>query len=430
MHRFLSLCTMTFIMASTLSSFAETKRPQYSLIKSSRILDIRSGQVLSNQAILVEDERIKAIGPATQIAKQASIYKTIDLGNQLVMPGLIDTHVHLTYKAEDVDDWSLISMPRYALMGARSAIRTLKAGFTSVRNLGSPGYSGIALRDAINDGDVPGPRLQAAGNFIGMTGGHCDDNSFRPGMKHKEDGVADGPWAIRSKVRENVKYGADLIKFCATGGVFTKGDLPGTQEYTYKEMKALVDEAHKMGKKVAAHAHGASGIKTAIKAGVDSVEHVSLLDREGIDLARKHGTYFVMDVYNDTYILEQGEKGLLPKEIIEKEKLVGQTQRDNFQRAWKAGVKMAFGSDAGIYPHGNNAKQFFYMVKYGMKPIEALQAATIHASALMGWEKEVGALEVGKFADIIAVNGNPLNDVQILETQVTFVMKGGKIYRQ
>jgi len=286
----------------------------------------------------------------------------------------------------------------------------------------------VALRDAINDGEIEGPRMQVSGPALGITGGHCDDNLLPAEYHQRAAGVADGPWAVRAKVREVIKYGADLIKFCATGGVLSKGDDVGVQQYTLEEMQAIVEEAHKLGRKVAAHAHGPEGIKTAILAGVDSIEHASLIDAEGIRLAHEHGTFLVMDIYNDTFILSEGEKvGMLP-ESLEKERQIGQRQRDNFRRAWRAGARMAFGSDGGVYPHGDNGKQFAYMVEYGMTPLEAIRAATIQAAELLGWADGVGAVEPGKFADLIAVTGDPLADVTELE-RVRFVMKGGAVIR-
>ena len=241
-------------------------------------------------------------------------------------------------------------------------------------------------------------------------------------------GVADGPWAVRAKVREVIKYGADLIKFCATGGVLSKGDDVGVQQYELEEMRAIVDEAHKLGRRVAAHAHGTEGIKAAIEAGVDSIEHASLIDDEGIRLARERGTFLAMDIYNDTFILSKGaEVGMLP-ESLEKERQIGQLQRDNFRRAHLGGARMAFGTDGGVYPHGDNALQFAYMVRYGMTPLGAIQAATLNAAELMGWKDRVGALEPGYYADLIAVEGDPTADITVLE-RVRFVMKGGKVYR-
>jgi imidazolonepropionase-like amidohydrolase len=306
---------------------------------------------------------------------------------------------------------------------------TLAAGFTTVRNVGASGYGDVALRDAIDEGDIPGPRMRVSGAPLGITGGHCDNNLLPADFHYRESGVADGPWAARAKVRETVKYGADLIKICASGGVLSKGDTPGAQQYTLEEMTAIVQEAHKLGRKVAAHAHGTSSIHDAIVAGVDSVEHASLIDDEGIRLAREKGTWLVMDIYNDDFILQEGAKaGMLPESIV-KEKALGQLQRDNFRKAVQGGVHIAFGTDAGVYPHGDNARQFYYMVKYGMTPMQAIQAATISAADLLGWKDRVGSLSAGKFADLIAVHGDPLADVTEL-TRVTFVMKGGAVVKK
>jgi imidazolonepropionase-like amidohydrolase len=268
-----------------------------------------------------------------------------------------------------------------------------------------------------------------SGPALGITGGHCDENLLPYQFHFKGEGVADGPWAAREKVRQVIKYGADVIKICASGGVLSKGDLPGAPQYTLEEMQAIAAEAHKLGRKVAAHAHGTESIKDAIRAGIDSIEHSSLIDDEGIKLAKEHGTYLVFDIYNDDYILGMGEKvGMLP-ESIEKEKKIGKLQRENFRKAFQAGAKIAYGTDSGVYPHGDNAKQFAKMVEFGMKPIDAIQAATINAADLIGWSDKVGAVEVGHFADVIAVTGDPLSDVKVLEN-VTFVMKGGKVVKQ
>jgi imidazolonepropionase-like amidohydrolase len=346
-----------------------------------------------------------------------------------VLPGLIDMHDHLTGDHRFHGYESLgVSLPRETLYGVLNARNTLMAGFKSVRNVGAGGYSDVALRDAINAGEIDGPRVRASGPALGITGGHCDNNLLPSEYQDTGAGVADGPWAVRAKVREIIKYGADVIKFCATGGVLSKGDSVGGQQYTLEEMQALVEEAHQHGRKVAAHAHGAEGIRAAIVAGVDSVEHSSLIDDEGIRLAKQNGTFLVMDIYNDTYILEHGAEVGMLKESLEKERQIGQLQRDNFRKAFKAGARMAFGSDGGVYPHGDNGKQFAYMVEYGMSPMQAIQAATVHAAELIGWPDDVGAIEAGRYADIIAVAGNPVEDVRLLEN-VRFVMKGGKLYK-
>jgi len=397
-------------------------------VKAGHLLDVRSGEMRADQVIVIRGEKIERVAPAAQVSIPAGA-RVVDLSRMTVLPGLMDMHTHLTFDSRFHGYRGLgISLPRETLYGVLNARRTLEAGFTSVRNVGASGYSDVALRDAVNEGEVPGPRMLVSGLLLGMTGGHCDDNLLPAEFHYRAEGVADGPWAARAKVREVIKYGADLIKICATGGVLSKGDLPGTQQYTFEEMQAIVDEAHRLGRKVAAHAHGTEGIKTAIRAGVDSIEHASLIDDEGIRLAKEHGAFLVMDIYNDDFILQKGaEMGMLP-ESLDKEHKLGQLQRDNFARAYRAGARMAFGTDGGVYPHGDNAKQFPYMVKYGMTPLEAIRAATLNAAELMGWSDQVGALEAGKFADMIAVEGNPLSDVTLLE-HVRFVMKGGQVFR-
>lgn len=398
-------------------------------IKAGRLVDTIDGAQRTDQVIVVENDRIARVAASRDVEIPAGA-TVVDLSDKTVLPGLIDMHDHLTGDHRFHGYQSLgISTAREALYGVYNAKKTLLAGFTSVRNVGAGGYSDVALRDAIDAGEIDGPRMRASGPALGITGGHCDNNLLPAEYADKGAGVADGPWAVRAKVREVIKYGADVIKFCATGGVLSKGDSVGGQQYTLEEMQALVEEAHQHGRKVAAHAHGAEGIKAAILAGVDSIEHSSLIDEEGIRLAKKHGTFLVMDIYNDTYILQHGaEVGMLP-ESLEKERQIGQLQRDNFRKAFEAGVRMAFGSDGAVYPHGDNGRQFAYMVEYGMTPMEAIQAATVHAAELIGWSEDVGAIRAGRYADVIAVDGNPLEDVRLLE-DVGFVMKGGKVYKQ
>ncbi|MGA2812593.1 MAG: amidohydrolase family protein [Candidatus Acidiferrum sp.] len=393
------------------------------------LLDVRSGEIRADQTIVFAgDGTITSVGPAKLAAIPASAALTEVAGTCL--PGLIDVHTHVTFNPEDEGYAGLsISIPREAIDGVRNARRTLRAGFTTIRNVGASNFTDVALRDAINEGDVEGPRMLVSGPPLGITGGHCDDNLLPYQYHHVAEGVADGPWAARAKVREVIKYGADLIKICASGGVLSKGDQPGTAQYSFEEMQAIAEEAHKLGRKVAAHAHGTQSIKDAIRAGIDSIEHSSLIDDEGIKLAKEHGTYLVFDIYNDDFILQEGAKaGMLP-ESIEKEKKVGRLQRENFRRAWQAGTKMAYGTDSGVYPHGDNAKQFAKMVEWGMQPIDAIRAATLNAADLLGWAGKVGTLEPGAYADIIAVPGtSPLADVSVLQS-VSFVMKGGTVVR-
>jgi imidazolonepropionase-like amidohydrolase len=395
-------------------------------VKAAHLIDGKSDRVLSPAVVLIEDGRIVEVGTSLAIPKDAQV---LDLGAATLLPGLIDAHVHLTSVPENSGYRELgVSLARETLYGATNAGRTLLAGFTSARNVGAGGFSDVALREAIDAGELPGPRLLVSGPALGITGGHCDENLLAPKFHFKDEGVADGPWEARTKAREVIKYGADLVKVCASGGVLSKGDQPGAPQYSLEEMRAIVEEAHRAGRKVAAHAHGTQSIKEAIRAGVDSIEHASLIDDEGLKLAKEHGTFLVMDIYNDDFILEEGLKnGMLP-ESIEKEKALGQLQRDSFARAVKAGVRMAFGTDAGVYPHGNNARQFAVMVRYGMTPMQAIRAATLDAAELLGWKAKVGSIEPGKLADLIAVRGDPLADIRSLQ-DVGFVMKGGTVVK-
>jgi len=346
-----------------------------------------------------------------------------------ILPGLMDMHVHLTSDA-NIHGYRRLnsSLPRTTLRGVRFAEATLMAGFTTVRNVGAPGFADVALRDAINDNELAGPRMFVAGRSIGVTGGHCDNNLLPPEYEAKGGGVADGPWAAREKVRENIKFGATVIKVCATGGVLSKGTKVGAQQLSLEELTAIVDEAHMRGLTVAAHAHGLEGIKAAIEAGVDSIEHASFANKDAIKLAKRAGTYFSMDIYVTEYILGEGEAAGILQESLDKERVVGARQRASFKAAVEAGVNMVFGSDAGVYPHGQNAKQFSRMVEFGMTPLQAIQAATINPAQLLKQSDNIGKLAVGLSADIIAVDGNPLENIAILE-QVEFVMKEGKVFK-
>jgi imidazolonepropionase-like amidohydrolase len=411
-------------------TFAQETRPpeKVVLLKAAHLIDVRAGRVLDGQAVLIAGGRIIKVGPADQIAPPAGVM-VIDLGAATLLPGLIDCHVHLTSDPEDAGLKGLtLSAARRALKGAKNARRTLQAGFTTVRNVGASGFSDVALRDAIDADEIPGPRIIPSGPALGSTGGHCDENHLAPEFAYRDEGVADGVPAVLAKTREVIKYGAGVVKFCASGGVFSKGDLPGTTQYSSEEMSALVAEAHRQGRKVAAHAHGTQAIIDAANAGVDSIEHGSLIDAEGIRVMKQHGTYLVADIYNDDFILGEGKQYGFTEEMLEKERSLGQKQREGFRKAAQTGVKIAFGTDAGVYPHGGNAKQFAVMVKYGLTPLQAIQSATVTAADLLGWSDRVGSIESGKFADLIAVEGNPLSDVTALE-HVDFVMKGGQVVK-
>jgi imidazolonepropionase-like amidohydrolase len=415
---------------------AADKNPaKVSYILAGRLFDATSDSVRENVVIAIEDERIKSIGSAADI-KIPPGAKVIDLSQATVLPGLIDCHTHLGSRADRYNEiYNFKDTPfDSAFAAVLNARKTLEAGFTSVRDVGSAPFLAVDLRNSITEGFLVGPRIVASGPAISITGGHGDLNNFSPQTQvtmfpeERDFSIADSVDQIRHVIRAQEKYGVDVIKILATGGVLSKGDSPGAEQFTFEELKAAAETAHMGGRKIAAHAHGTQGIKDSIRAGIDSIEHASLIDDEGIRLAKEHGTYLVMDIYNDDYILNEAPKFGLPTENIDKERMVGRLQRENFRKAFQAGVKMAFGTDAGVYPHGDNAKQFFYMVKYGMTPAQAIRAATSSAADLIGRDKDVGTLQAGKYADIIAVNTDPLADVRALE-HVDFVMKGGVVYK-
>ncbi len=418
-----------FAFASISFIFCTNVFANQTLINAGAMLDVESGKLTKDVAVLVENNRIIKIDKQGKLETSDNAL-VIDLTDKTILPGVMDMHVHLTGDAEENFLASRgNSVPRQTVKAVKNAQKTLMAGFTTVRNLGAAGYSVIAVRDGINAGEVPGPRIWAAGHSIGVTGGHCDDNFSPPEANSKSKGVADGPWAVREKVRENIKYGANTIKVCATGGVFSKGTKVGIQQLTEDEIRAAVEEAHMRGLIAAAHAHGTSGIKAAIRAGIDSIEHCSFMDEEAIELALKHGTYLSCDIYNTEYTLAFGEANGVPEENINKEKLVSKAQRESFRQAVKAGANMVFGSDAAIYPHGDNGKQFSRMVQFGMTPLQSIQAATINSATLLKQQSELGQIKEGFLADIIAVDGNPIDDISLMEN-VSFVMKDGKVYKQ
>ncbi len=410
-------------------STAATAVPPVTVVKAGRLIDVAAGRVRESQAIVIEGGRIVAVGPQASTATPAGA-TVIDLGGSTVLPGLIDTHTHVTSDPRLPPYYGYgISRPRAALMGARFARDTLHSGVTTARNVGAGGFTDVALRDAITAGDVIGPRLLVSGPSLGITGGHCDGNMLAPEFEERSDGVADGVDAVRAAVRRNVKYGVDLIKFCGTGGVFSKGTRVGAQQFTQDEMNALVDEAHMHGRRVAVHAHGASGIKAALRAGVDTVEHASLIDDEGLKLAKEKGAWLSMDIYNTEYTQREGPKRGELEEFLRKDREVAQAQRDNFRKAVEMGIKMTMGTDTGVHPHADAPRQLAWMVKYGMTPMQAIQAATINGAQALGIEAEVGQLAPGFSADLVAVPGDPLADVGLLG-DVAFVMKAGVVYKQ
>ena len=444
MHR---ICFSLSLAAVAISTFAAGQvsaqnivpppaaAPPTVYVKAGHLFDATSDQLRENVVLVVEGERITKVAAAGEVTIPAGA-KVVDLSNAWVLPGLIDCHTHLETRADQYDPINQVRQTPFmgGFNGVVNANKTLQAGFTSVRDVGSSPFFAVDLRKAIDSGYIPGPRVVASGPGISITGGHGDMNGFAPAVSNmmypaeKDYAIADGPEEVRKVVREQVKYGVDVIKILATGGVLSAGDKPGAEQFTYEELKVAADEAHRAGRKIAAHAHGTEGIKDAVRAGIDSIEHGSLIDAEGIELMKQHGTYLVADIYNDDYILGKAIEFGLPKENVEKERSLGRLQRENFAKAVAAGVKVAFGTDAGVYPHGDNAKQFHYMVKYGLTPAGAIRAATSSAADLIDRAKDVGTLEAGKYADLIAVTANPLDKVEVLE-HVSFVMKGGKVYK-
>jgi imidazolonepropionase-like amidohydrolase len=440
MKRF-SLCiSMVFVVTvAFLTAFgqtpAPTPTPKAVYIRAGHLFDGTGDKTRDNMVIVVSGERIQSVAPANSVTIPAGA-TVVDLSHATVLPGLIDCHTHLGARADRYDEINNFKNTPFqsAFAATVNARKTLEAGFTSVRDVGSLPFLAVDLRNSINEGLIPGPRIVASGPGISITGGHGDLNNFSPQTRvtmfpeERDFQIADGVDQIRHVVRAQVKYGVDVIKILATGGVLSKGDSPGAPQFTPEELKAAADEAHMAGRKIAAHAHGTQGIKNAILAGIDSIEHASLIDDEGIRLAKERGVYLVMDIYNDDYILGKAIEFGLPKENVDKERAIGRLQRENFERAVKSGAKMAFGTDAGVYPHGDNAKQFFYMVKFGMTPAQAIRAATSSAADLIGRAKDVGTLEAGKYADVIAVTDDPLQNVRALEN-VGFVMKGGAVVK-
>jgi imidazolonepropionase-like amidohydrolase len=429
MKRFKFVLGVFLLLAAgqTIAQQIGQQKTRTMLVHAGHALDVKTGKMLADQTFVIEDGRIVSAGPSSEAKAPADAIR-VELPNATVLPGLIDAHTHLTMDPKFGYEELGISVPRQTLTGAKNARLTLQAGFTTVRNVGADGYSDVALRDAINAGDVPGPRMMVSGPALGITGGHCDNNLLPYEYHAVGDGVADGIAAVQHKVRENIKYGADLIKVCATGGVLSKGDDPQASQYTLEEMKAIVADAHRLGRKVAAHAHGAQGILWASQAGVDSIEHGSYIDDAGIAEMKKNGTYLVPTLYLGDWFLENAERNHIPDFLLGKAKTVMPVARKNIAHAFASGVKVAFGTDAAVYPHGLNAHEFAVMVKLGLTPLQAIQAATVNAADLLGQPGRVGSLEPGALADIVAVDGDPLKDVTVLE-HVKFVMKGGEVVK-
>lgn len=422
MKRFVS-AAMLGLLALTISA-GSSAQARLVAVRAAKALDVRTGAMIDNAVVLIEGGLIRAVGSKLQIPADAEV---IDLAGMTIVPGLIDCHTHLTFDPGGFGYSGLgISVPREALKGARNARLTIEAGFTTVRNVGARGYSDIALRDSIEAGEVPGPRIVASGPSLGITGGHCDDNLLPFEFHHKSDGVADGVDGVMQKTREVIKYGADVIKICSTGGVLSLGDDPKASQYTLDEIKTIVSEAHRLGRKVAAHAHGGDGIRTAVLGGVDSIEHGTYIDDEGVKLLKERGVYLVPTIYLTDWFMENYQKLGLPASIVAKAKEVMPAMQRNLSRAFSLGVPVAFGTDAAVYPHGLNAREFAVYVRFGMTPLQAIQTSTVHAARLLGMEDRIGAIEPGKFADLIAVDGDPTRDVTQLE-RVKWVMKDGKV---
>jgi imidazolonepropionase-like amidohydrolase len=433
MHKVIkmSVVGLTLIAAGASLSIAQERAAQPGkkvILHVARLLDVKTGTTLTDQVIVIEGDKIATVSPA-QAVRATGVDQLIELPNATVLPGLVDCHVHLTMNPNRFGPARLnISYPRGALIGARNARVTLEAGFTTVRNLAADGYADIALRDAINAGDVPGPRMFASGPALSITGGHWDENYLAPQFAFTSKGVADGVDAVMKKVRENIKYGADVIKFMATGGVVSQGDNPALAQYSLEEMKAIVETAHGLGRKVAAHAHGEVGIKNAVLAGADSIEHGSYMNDEDIQLMKDHGTYLVPTVALEDWLLQNMQSLGYTPNMMEKAKIVIPIARKNVSHAFKSGVKVALGTDAAVYPHGLNGHEFGKMVEMGLTPLQSIQAGTVNAADLLGWADKIGTIEAGKWADIVAVDGDPLQDVTTLE-HVKFVMKGGEVVK-
>jgi imidazolonepropionase-like amidohydrolase len=417
-----------WILAVLLGLAASAAQAESVVVTAGRMVDVLAGRVIEEPVVVITDGRIVAVvgrGGARPLIPEGA--RRIDLPGMTILPGLIDMHVHLDsspyygpYEALRFTDLF------QTVMGPGHARDTLVAGFTTVRNVGSDNHADVAYMQAIDEGRIPGPRIIPAAHALGATGGHCDETFLPPRYHVAAPGVGNGPQELRNRVREQRMRGARVIKVCATGGVFSRNTEPGQQQLSEEELRAIADEAHLWGLRVAAHAHGAAGIRAAIRAGIDTIEHASLIDAEGIRLARTSGTWLVMDIFNTDYTQAEGARNGILEDNLRKDREIAQIQRDNFRAAHRAGVRMAFGSDAGVMPHGTQGGQFRYMVQYGMTPMEAIQSATRNAAQALGREADIGAIAPGRYADIVAVAGDPLADVRQLE-QVAVVIKSGVV---
>ncbi len=412
-----------FLAAMLVSGAAQAETV---VVTADRMVDVVSGRLVANPVVVITDGRIVSVSGAGAAPAGA---KRIDLPGMTLVPGLIDMHVHLDTSPSYGGYNSLVFTDSFwTVVGAANAKAMLDGGFTTVRNVGSANYADVGIKQAIDEGIVAGPRIVPAAHALGATGGHCDETYFPPSFGRKGKAVGDSPDELRVRVREQRKYGAEVVKVCATGGVFSRNTEPGQQQLSEAELRAIADEAHMWGVKVAAHAHGAAGIKAAIRAGIDTIEHASLIDAEGIRLAKEHGAVLAMDIYNTEYTQAEGRKNGVLEDNLRKDREIAQVQRDGFRAAHKAGVKMVFATDAGVMPHADAGKQFRVMVDYGMSPMDAIRAATRNAAEALGRESDVGAIAPGRYGDIIAVAGDPTADVTLLAT-VPFVMKGGNIVK-
>jgi imidazolonepropionase-like amidohydrolase len=422
--------TRTWLLASLClgACLSATTQAATTVVTAAHLLDVRSGRVIDHPQVVITDGRITAVGKTGDEVPAGAT--RVDLPGLTLLPGLIDMHVHLTSDPR-YGGYSYLEFTDnfWTVVGVANAKRTLEAGFTTVRNVGSSNYDDVALKQGIEKGYVLGPRIVPATYAIGATGGHCDTTELPPSVSVPSPQVANGPDELRAAVRTMRKHGAEVIKFCGTGGVFSKTDSAGGEQYSLAEMQALVEEAHRLGMRVAVHAHGAEGIKDALRAGVDTIEHASLADDEAFALARAHGAWFSMDIYDDDYIMAEGARNGMFQESLDKERQLGLRQRQTFRAAVKAGVKMVFGTDAGVYPHGDNARQFATMVEWGMTPLQAIQAATVNAAEALDRAADVGTIEPGRYGDLVGVAGDPLHDVRTLQS-VPFVMKGGEVVKR